>query len=138
MRVFFYGTLMDRDVLRLVLGPRGGRLRLDPATLRGYRRVGVRARSYPVVVPDPGGSVDGYLSGEVDRAMYARLVEFEGDEYAPERREVVVENGRACPAWVFVASTRVKPTPHSWSVETWRTRHKKAFLRRHRAAGNPS
>ena len=37
MRFFFYGTLMDRDLLSLVLGRRVEQRTLKPALLRGYR-----------------------------------------------------------------------------------------------------
>ena len=135
MRVFFYGTLMDRDVLRVVLGPAGVQLGLEPATLKGYRRVYVRGRTYPIVIRDPKGRVEGRLSGEIDQPLFDRLVAFEGDEYKAGRCVVVGENGLTCSAWVFVASPSAAPTRRPWAFETWRKRHKPAFLRRHRAAG---
>ena len=133
MRVFFYGTLMDPDVRRLVLGPRAKALRVEPAVLPGYRRVGMRRRSYPVVVPDPRRSVEGCLAHGVDREQFARLTDFESDEYVARRRPVVA-GGREYSAWVYVASALAAPTLAEWRFETWRERHKRAFLRRHRDA----
>ena len=54
MRFFFYGTLMDRDVLACVLARPVIAAALKPATLRGWRRCSVRGASYPVVVRDRG------------------------------------------------------------------------------------
>jgi hypothetical protein len=38
MRFFFYGTLMDEDIRRAVLGDRAPDA-VEPATLIGYRRM---------------------------------------------------------------------------------------------------
>ena len=47
---FFYGTLMDRDVLNIVSGLNLAPARLRPARLPGYRRVRVQDVQYPAVL----------------------------------------------------------------------------------------
>src|SRR3546814_10497857 len=57
MSYFFYGTLCDPDVLRLVLGYRPSRRQLAPAVLTGFRRKIDKGRRYPVLVPAPAGCI---------------------------------------------------------------------------------
>src|SRR3546814_8969958 len=47
MSYFFYGTLCDPDVLRLVLGYRPSRRQLAPAVLTGFRRKIARVAAIP-------------------------------------------------------------------------------------------
>ena len=51
MDYFFYGTLMDPDVRALVLSPAMRDVAVEAAVLEGYRRVFMRGRVYPVVIP---------------------------------------------------------------------------------------
>ena len=133
MRYFFYGTLLDADVRAHILGARIGRRALPAALLPGYRRVYIRGRHYPVVVPSPGEAVDGLLAEGLDREAVRRLAEFESDEYVDAERTVLVGDGRALRARVFVASPLARPTGTPWTVEVWRRRHKREFARRRRA-----
>jgi hypothetical protein len=50
MRLFLYGTLRDPDLLA---GFAGLAVPSTPATLRGWRRVALRDRSYPNSAPRP-------------------------------------------------------------------------------------
>lgn len=138
MRFFFYGTLLDADIRRLVLGRGALGLAVEPATLGGYRRVSLRRRSYPAVVPDPLGSVAGCLARGLDAGAAERLAAFEGGEYEPVLCAVSTEVstgvstgvGRTLPAWVFVAGGAAVLSTMPWDFATWRRRHKRAFQRR--------
>ena len=133
MRYFFYGTLLDPDVRALILGAWIRRRALPGARLPGYRRVYIRGRHYPVVVPAAGQEVEGVLAEGLDRRAVLRLAEFESDEYVDAERTVLVDGGRALRARVFVASRLAHPTDTAWAVEDWQRRHKSAFARRRRA-----
>ena len=61
MALFFYGTLMDVDVVAKVLARPFAERELVPAFLRGWRRLAVRNASYPVILPDPASRVEGRL-----------------------------------------------------------------------------
>jgi hypothetical protein len=61
LRFFFYGTLIDADVRRLVLG-RLAPDEVEPATLSGWRRVKLAGVTYPGIVPDAKGWVEGVLA----------------------------------------------------------------------------
>ena len=131
MRYFFYGTLLDPDVRAHILGAWINRRDLPAARLPGYRRVQIRGRHYPVVVPAPGEAVEGVLAAGLDRGAVLRLARFESDEYVDAERTVLVDDGRALRARVFVAGPLANPSDTAWTVEIWQRRHKGAFMRRH-------
>ena len=133
MRYFFYGTLLDPDVRTHILGSWISRRELHPATLPGYRRVHIRDRHYPVVIPAAGDAVDGLLAEGLDRHAVRRLAEFESDEYVDAERTVLLETGRAVRARVFVASPLAIPSEMPWTIEVWQRCHKATFARRRRA-----
>lgn len=137
MQFFFYGTLCDPDIRRLVLGYRPGPRQLRPAWLAGFRRKQAAGRSYPVLIRSPGGRIDGLLF--VSRpADGARLAAYEGPEYRACRLPVHLpgRGGQAMAprrAWVFLPAFGVEgsalPASHAdWLPERWLNRDKPAFL----------
>ena len=133
MRYFFYGTLLDADVRSWILGAWIERRTLLPAVLPQHRRVALRARTYPVVVPARGHDVPGLLAPGLDRRAAANLAAFESDEYVAAERPVRLADGVVFGARVFVASRRARPTGYDWDVDTWQRLHKADFARRHKA-----
>lgn len=128
MRYFFYGTLMDREVLAAVLGRVPPRL-ARPATLAGYRRVFRAGASYPVLVPAAGEAVAGVVVEGLGEGDARRLEAFEGSDYTP--REVTVRlGGRPVPAWVFIPTPGVPVTSRRWAPSDWRRRYRRQYLRR--------
>ncbi len=130
MRFFFYGTLIDADVRRAVLGLYAPR-RVEPATLRGWRRLPVRGRTYPVIVADPAASVDGVLVRGLNVAARRRLERYEDAELYDMAELDVLPDGRTRPvgALAFVAkATGFHPGSGSWEIADWRRRHKRRFL----------
>ena len=59
MAYFFFGTLMDREVLATVLDRAVAGDELRRAWLHGYRRVRAANVSYPILVPAAGLVVGG-------------------------------------------------------------------------------
>jgi hypothetical protein len=133
LRAFFYGTLIDADVRATVLGPAARHRPVEPAVLPGYRRVTMRGCTYPVIVPDARGEVPGVLMRGLSRADFARLLDYETDEYRAIDADVLTRPGRRIVAKVFIASARALPSPAPWSAADWQRRFKRAFLRRLRA-----
>ncbi len=79
--MFFFGTLMDVDVLEAVLGhpmPADAR---EPALLSGWKRVAMAGRAYPMLISHPTGSVDGHLVRNLSEQDRLRLDHYEGAEY---------------------------------------------------------
>lgn len=129
IRFFFYGTLMDVDVLNAVADNPFGPEDLLPARLDGWRRVAVREARYPALVPAEGRSCDGVVVENIDGRMERRLVHYEGPQYRQAAIEVTV-HGKIKPARVFVPKAGMAFDTREWSFEAWQAEHKPDYLRR--------
>lgn len=124
---FFYGTLIDPDVRAAVLGKLTENETVVRAELPDWRRVGLRGRSYPVIVPASGATVEGVAASFAPGAaarVTGLLTSFEGTEY--RMASVTLLSGQT--ASVFVGSRHCHPTGREWSFSNWERRHKRAFL----------
>ena len=117
MRYFFFGTLMDQDVLAKVIGrcPTPGMSR--SATLAGYRRVQARGESYPVLVADPAARTTGRLVDELDARDSARIAFFEELEYGAERCTVMLADGGEVEALVHIRTTLDAAATEEWTLD---------------------
>ncbi len=79
--LFVYGTLLDPELLRRILGRDIRRLRMRPASAGGVRKMRVKGRAYPTLRPDAGATVDGRLVEGLTAGDMARLGRYEGPEY---------------------------------------------------------
>ena len=127
---FFYGTLMDRELLSAVLGRRVWPCALAPAVLRGYRRGSVLGASYPVVLRQRRASVEGVILRGVGAAETARLCAYEGGGYEPA--QALAELPRRSVRRVLL----FRPRPGAYTVSTrpwsfvgWRLRHKRLAMK---------
>lgn len=124
---FFYGTLIDRDVRAAVLGKFADNVTVVPAALPDWRRVGLRGRSYPVIVPASGATVEGVavsFAPGTEAPVTELLTSFEGIEYRMETLTLLSGQN----ASVFVGSRHCHPTGREWSFSNWERRNKRAFL----------
>lgn len=130
--LFFFGTLTDADVLRVVLGRRVAPSELVPASLAGFRRVAVAGTAYPALSPRSNAIVAGVLFRPRGPHELARIAFFE-DGYRLRRCRAVAADGRTvtCAHWQIDPGTRL--SWHDWSPATWERRDKPAFLRDARA-----
>jgi Gamma-glutamyl cyclotransferase, AIG2-like len=128
MTYFFFGTLMDRDVLATVLDRPVAGAEMIPAWLHDYRRVRAAAVSYPLLVPAPGVVVGGVVFRPRDDRDDVRIRHFEGEEYAARWMNVRLGRGRRRAARVFFASEALQATAESWDLVAWTSSHKAAFL----------
>ena len=127
MHFFFYGTLMDTDVLEAVVGPRAYAF-LEPAILPGWRRVGMAGATYPIVVRAYGAGVDGVLAWGMDTLVCGRLQAYEGDEYTLTRLPVAVR-GKTVDASIFVPRLDRPVRPGGpWDFAEWQRRFKRRLL----------
>jgi gamma-glutamylcyclotransferase (GGCT)/AIG2-like uncharacterized protein YtfP len=110
MRLFVYGSLLNRKILANRGGQPSLALRLAPARLRGFARVPAREGGFPTLVPARGTEVSGALVS-VSAAALARLVAYEGSAYRlipmrPEGPQGLVA------ASAFVAPPRARSAAH--------------------------
>ncbi|MCX7364009.1 MAG: gamma-glutamylcyclotransferase [Alphaproteobacteria bacterium] len=87
MRFFFYGTLLDRDVMALVIGRRLPAAAFAPAILPGHVRRRVKGASYPIAVRDTHGEIHGMVVGGLSVRDVARLSAYEWDLALWQRRD---------------------------------------------------
>ncbi len=130
MRFFFYGTLVDADVRRAVLGSHAPRC-VERAILHGWRRAAVPGKTYPVIVADPTAIAEGVLVRGLGAASRRRLDRYEDDDLYDLIAVQVVPDGRRrpVPALVFAAKTeRRSRAAAAWSFEDWERRHKRRLL----------
>ena len=131
-RLFFYGTLLDPDIRRKVIGrvlPPG---QLRPATLAGFRRVRAAGKWFPMLAPGlAGDTVAGVLALGLTGPELKRVVAYEGDGYGLKRVTVRLGDGTTARARVFVplAAGGLKPSTEAWDLLDWQRRVKPRVLR---------
>jgi hypothetical protein len=130
MRFFFYGTLLDHDVIALVLGRRLPPVAFVPAVLPGYSRWRVEGGSYPISVPDPKGEVSGAIVGGLSARDVARLAAYEGAGYRIAPLKVKVAETMTTVSVFEPIVSRLKPTDRPWDLSLWQRRDKRAFVAR--------
>lgn len=134
MRFFVYGTLLDLDVMALVLGRRLPPRAYVPASLPGHTRWRARSASYPVVVPEPRGEVAGAVVGGLSARDVARLAAYEGPGYRIVPLKIR-SHGKLVTVAVFEpVVSRLQPSGDLWDLALWQRRHKRAFVERLRRA----
>lgn len=118
MRLFFFGSLMDMELLALVTGRAVDDLEVAGAALHGFVRRRARGESFPIVVPHPGGRVAGALVTGLTAADVDRIQYFEGSDYALQCFGVELSDERV-EALVFVPTARLEPEAAEWDFDSW-------------------
>jgi hypothetical protein len=130
MRFFFYGTLLDRDVMALVLGRRLPPQAYIPSALPGHARWRVQGGSYPIAVPDPRGEVSGATVRGLSMRDVARLAAFEGPGYRIAALKVKVAGTLSTVSVFEPLVSKLKPTDRPWSLALWQRQDKRLFVGR--------
>ena len=125
---FFFGTLQDYDLRKLILGRSTSTEDIAKVILRGYRCVRLRSRVQPGIVEDPEGQVEGTLARQLDVTDAARVSHYECGAYSTECRLVDLPNGRQETAWIFLSDPDLSAAPGEWCLENWQLRHKRRSL----------
>ncbi len=111
--LFAYGTLMCDDIMEEVSGCR---LSSVPATLKGCCRRRVTGETYPGLLADPDGRVEGVLYRDVPPSAWERLDRFEGEMYTRQVVQISLRNGESLTASTYV----VRPEfSHRLSASEW-------------------
>ncbi|MBM3566481.1 MAG: gamma-glutamylcyclotransferase [Alphaproteobacteria bacterium] len=127
---FFYGSLMDIDILSAVTGERIEPARLIPARLAGFARLRARNSVFSLLVEsaDEREPVAGFLVRGLGPAAAKRLDHYESNGYVTTRRRVETATG-AYMANIYVPARPGRATGQSWDFEEWKRRHKRRLLR---------
>ena len=124
--LFFYGTLMDAEVRRHLMGRD---VPVEAACIKGFRAVPVAGKHYPVLVPNGGCKVEGVLARNIDRQQLARLIAYEGPGYCLETQSVIAAGGVPIQARVFMPRAGVPADmKRDWDFKCWQKRWKRKLL----------
>lgn len=130
--LFFYGTLMDPEILASVLERQPSPQATEAGWIVGYRRFYVRGETYPSLIhAGPEDRVHGTLYRPRSASEIARLNRFEGEEYRALIVEVKLSSGRRVASWAYFAIDPLGVSTEEWSFETWQRRDKARFLQDH-------
>ncbi len=125
MRFFFYGTLLDPELRRIVVGCD---IDVAAATLIGWRRLGVVGEHFPLIQRDATGSVAGAVTNPLGAGAMARLRHYEGDGYQLVTVEVRDLRGAGITAEVFVPPDGRHVGVGAWDFGAWQRDHRGAIL----------
>ncbi|MDA1099941.1 MAG: gamma-glutamylcyclotransferase [Proteobacteria bacterium] len=125
---FFYGTLMDPDVRRLVLGTEPAGAGIFPASLPGFAVRYVVGERYPALQAKPGAAAPGIVITALSPGQARALDRYEGNGYRRETRLVCLADRRRIAAMVYLPMTHLNAGRRPWSYQTWRRKDKAHFL----------
>ena len=131
---FFYGTLLDPDVMALVVGRRLAPSAFAPAILAGHARRRAKGMTYPIVVRAPSEEVHGAVVGGLTTQDVARLAAYEGPGYRIARLKVRVAGVLTTVSVFEPVAMRLQPSASPWDYALWKGRHKRPFVARLRKA----
>ncbi len=126
--MFFFGTLMDTDILAAVLGRSPPSSEREVAYLRGFRRVFVSGRPYPMLIEHNGGRVEGVLIHGLGERDCARLAYYEGWEYVTAPVTIRTLSGKTIETEMFTCSSGILADNRDWRLDAWQRKHKPAAL----------
>lgn len=116
--LFFFGTLRDEDVLRIVLGSGFEHTVMQPGHLLGQRLELVHNEDFPMLVPDATGFVEGVLVDHLTEVDLERINYFEDIDYVLQPFDIrcgsIVET-----AHVYVATDEILSSGTPWHYEEW-------------------
>lgn len=131
MRFFFFGTLLDEEVLSFVVGRKVPAADKRPASLSGFRRVKAQGVTYPIIVRSETATVTGMLVSGLSSAEAGRLIEYEGANYDLVTLPVTAgKRQRQVQVFVPVGRGGLTPLDEEWIFEEWRRLHRDGFVAR--------
>lgn len=132
MRFFFYGTLIDPEILDAVLRRPVDLIRRRAAVLEGYRCVCRRGACYPVLVPETTARVVGTVVAALTSRDVALLRLYEGPDYEIHEMSVRLSGWRShrVRANAFLPGPGCEATSEIWTLEDWQKRFRQTFVRR--------
>ncbi len=128
---FFYGTLRDPEIARIILGRPLSGFQPTSASLKGFRAVYVAGASYPglVSVPDDAqANVTGIVVSRLSGLDVSRLDRYEGTDYAVQKVQVETSAGDVIDAHVYRPRAALRLTDKPWSLADWQRHDKKRFI----------
>jgi gamma-glutamylcyclotransferase (GGCT)/AIG2-like uncharacterized protein YtfP len=126
--IFIYGTLLDHDILRLVLGRKLPADQRIAAALSGYAKYTYPGDSFPILQTQLDAQATGAVLLELTVEDLDRMHFYEGDEYGFAEITVTLDDGRVCQAHYNKASDEEIVSHQAWSLDFWQSTEKAIFL----------
>lgn len=120
---FFYGSLMDLELLEAVIDREAEHLTFRPGWLSHYAAETAHGYTFPTLVERRGARVDGLITHGLTDQDIARIAYFEDTEYAPTTVAVTTAETDVA-AQTFMATTALKSSGECWNFDHWRQHHK--------------
>lgn len=128
MHWFFFGSLLDTDVLRIVLDSPLQTLHRQTALLPGFARYRVEQETFPALAAHDESCVEGLLVGGLSEEDGRRICFFEGDEFVLQQHYVQTQDGATHQALVFRATELITLSSEPWHLNHWQQQHKPLYL----------
>ncbi len=130
--LFIYGSLMDPELLALVIGRATDGFRFEAASVHGFIRLRARNESFPILVPHAGGRVEGVLVFNLTAADVARLqfyegLGYEGSWYSLEVLPVECR-GEVLSAQVYLPTAHLTADDAVWDFDAWAAAERDLFI----------
>lgn len=131
--MFLFGSLMDRDLLEVVIERPSDHIRQESAVVHGFRRRRAEDEVFPILIPQPddlGGDsvVDGQLMSGLTNADLDRILFFEGEGYALRPLPILAAAGesvteaprrRRTTARAFLSTGLHRDSGEAWRFDHW-------------------
>ncbi|MFD2208035.1 gamma-glutamylcyclotransferase family protein [Kiloniella antarctica] len=125
--LFFFGSLMDPDVLEIVLGRPIDQTLLLPGILNGYRCEREAKESYPVLTPYPDGKANILVAHNLSEIDVDRILFYETGEY--DLIPFIVHQGlNKLEAFGFATGEGIQTSRDTWHLNVWQKTDKVDFL----------
>lgn len=124
---FFYGSLMDVEMLEAVIDRASDHLSFTTAALGGYVAETAHGYTFPTLVPRAGGLVSGIVTHGLTDEDVDRIAYFEDTEYAPVGVEVSTGHARLA-ARTFMSTASLRSSGEAWDFGLWRLHHKPVLV----------
>lgn len=126
-KLFVYGTLMNDEVLSLLLGRNFSKTK---AILPGFQCFKVKGQNYPAIIESEKSYVDGEILYDVNTEEFDLLDAYEGETYKRISVTVLTEESieHACEVYVLKSDYCDMLSDKSWSNAEFRNKHLASFL----------
>ncbi|WP_082114147.1 gamma-glutamylcyclotransferase family protein [Kiloniella litopenaei] len=125
--LFFFGSLMDQDVLEIVLGRSVEIQNFKQGILVGYQCEREAKESYPVLIPSPGQQAKVLIAETLSTTDIDRILFYETGEYDFARFNPLVD-GKKITALGFATGEDIASSGERWHLNIWQKKDKAAFL----------
>ena len=125
--LFFFGSLMDQDVLEIVLGKKIDVQNLKQGVLLGYQCEKEVKESYPVLIPSPGKQATVLIAESLSTTDIDRILFYETGEYDLVRFNLLIDE-KEITALGFATGDDIASSGERWHLNVWQKKDKAAFL----------